>query len=102
MFTGLIQSIGQIHSQSNGVEIDGCEPFSPLSLGDSVSVDGVCLTVASITNNGFIADVSEETLERTTLGVKASDYGTVNLEPALRLSDRLGGSSSEWTCRWLG
>jgi len=62
-----------------------------LQLGDSVAVDGVCLTVAALVADGFLADVSEETLQRTTLGAKASRGGSVNLEPALRLADRLGG-----------
>ena len=64
--------------------------FGPLCLGDSVAVDGVCLTVADCVGDGFRADVSEETLGRT-LGRKAERGGAVNLEPALRLSDRLGG-----------
>ena len=91
MFTGLIQSIGQIRTKNNCVQIDGCKPFSPLTLGDSISVDGVCLTVADLSFNGFLANVSEETLTRTNLGKKAENGGLVNLEPALRLSDRLGG-----------
>ena len=46
MFTGLIQAIGTIKKNNLGVIVDGCNPFSPLKLGDSVSVDGVCLTVS--------------------------------------------------------
>jgi len=92
MFTGLIQSVGKVHSIGQGLlSIKGCEPFSPLSLGDSIAVDGVCLTVSQITTSGFQADVSPETLKRTTLGDKAKYGSYVNLEPALRLSDRLGG-----------
>tara|TARA_B100000700_G_C15009323_1_gene840115 strand:- start:732 stop:1397 length:666 start_codon:yes stop_codon:yes gene_type:complete len=91
MFTGLIQSVGKARLSSKGVIIEGCESFAPLSVGDSVAVDGVCLTVADFTEKGFWADVSEETLSRTTLGVKASKHSPVNLEPALRISDRLGG-----------
>ena len=91
MFTGLIQSIGRINRRADYVFIDGCEPFSPLQLGDSVSVDGVCLTVAELYKGGFLANVSEETLKRTTLGMKAEKGAFVNLEPALRLADRLGG-----------
>jgi riboflavin synthase len=56
-----------------------------------VAVDGVCLTVAGRLADGFRADVSEETLGRTTLAAKADRGGRVNLEPALRLADRLGG-----------
>ena len=91
MFTGLIQAVGTIQRRSSGVLVDGCGPFAPLAIGDSVAVDGVCLTVAERAGEGFLADVSEETLSRTTLGWKADRGAAVNLEPALRLSDRLGG-----------
>ena len=91
MFTGLIQSIGTIKKNNFGVVIDGCKPFSPLQLGDSISVDGVCLTVSELMNYSFTANISEETLKRTNLAEKAQRNGYVNLEPALRLSDRLGG-----------
>ena len=74
-----------------GVVIDGCKPFSPVKLGDSVSVDGVCLTVSELMKDSFLANISEETLKRTTLAEKAQKNGYVNLEPALRVSDRLGG-----------
>ncbi len=91
MFTGLIQSIGKIHQRGAGLLIEGCEPFSPLIIGESIAVDGVCLTVVDLVPNGFLADVSEETLNRTTLRKKAESGEFVNLEPALRFSDRLGG-----------
>tara|TARA_B100000965_G_C19446592_1_gene693313 strand:- start:138 stop:800 length:663 start_codon:yes stop_codon:yes gene_type:complete len=91
MFTGLIQSIGTIKKNNLGVLVNGCKPFSPLKLGDSVSVDGVCLTVSELMNDSFFANISEETLKRTNLAEKAQKNGYVNLEPALRLSDRLGG-----------
>ncbi len=91
MFTGLIQAVGTINRHGKGLVVTGCESFSPLSLGDSVSVDGVCLTVERLVPNGFLAAVSEETLKRTTLGIKCESGSAVNLEPAIRLSDRLGG-----------
>ena len=91
MFTGLIQSIGTIKKIHAGVVVDGCKSFSPIKLGDSVCVDGVCLTVSEIINDSFLANISEETLKRTNLADKAQKNGHVNLEPALRLSDRLGG-----------
>ncbi|WP_320676354.1 riboflavin synthase [Prochlorococcus sp. MIT 1300] len=91
MFTGLVQGIGKIRRRSRGLLIENCESLGPLTLGDSIAVDGVCLTVAEIVPNGFLADVSEETLRRTTLGLKADALACVNLEPALRLSDRMGG-----------
>ena len=91
MFTGLIQSIGTIKKNNVGVVVDGCKAFFPIKLGDSVSVDGVCLTVSELMNDSFFANISEETLRRTNLADKAKKNGHVNLEPALRLSDRLGG-----------
>jgi len=91
MFTGLIQSIGTIKKNNMGVVVDGCKPFSPIKIGDSISVDGVCLTVSELINDSFSAVISEETLKRTNLEEKANKNDYVNLEPALRLSDRLGG-----------
>ena len=91
MFTGLVQAVGQVELRGQRLLVQGCAPFAPLQLGDSVAVDGVCLTVAECVGDGFLADVSEETLQRTTLGAKAKCRGAVNLEPALRLADRLGG-----------
>ena len=67
------------------------DPLGPPALGDSVAGDGVCLTVAELQADGFRADVSEETLQRSTLAERARDGAGVNLEPALRLADRLGG-----------
>ncbi|MEN9541008.1 MAG: hypothetical protein RLZZ459_1099 [Cyanobacteriota bacterium] len=95
MFTGLVQAIGQLQRCSGGVELrvppgSGLDPAA-LALGDSVAVDGVCLTVVQRDAAGFRADVSEETLGRTTLAAKAERRAWVNLEPALRLADRLGG-----------
>ena len=96
MFTGLVQATGSIERAPAGVRLRwGAAPggWSPadLALGDSVAVDGVCLTVAERLADGFRADVSEETLGRTTLAAKADRRSPVNLEPALRLADRLGG-----------
>ena len=91
MFTGIVQGIGKVRRRSNGLLIENCESLGPLTLGESIAVDGVCLTVAEILPNGFFADVSEETLSRTTLGLKADELAVVNLESALSLSDRLGG-----------
>ena len=91
MFTGLIQSVGQVQRRGQSLLICGCGPFLPLNQGESIAVDGVCLTVAELSGDGFVAAVSEETLSRTTLGKKADLGGQVNLEPALRFSDRLGG-----------
>ena len=89
MFTGLVQAIGRLERSPAGVTVR--TDLACLVLGDSVAVDGVCLTVAERLADGFRADVSEETLGRSTLAERAAGGGWVNLEPALRLSDRLGG-----------
>jgi riboflavin synthase len=102
MFTGLVRAVGRLERCPAGVRLrldpgayqgSSAVPggLGPLALGDSVAVDGVCLTVAECLPDGFRADVSEETLVRTTLAARAASRAAVNLEPALRLSDRLGG-----------
>ena len=104
MFTGLVQAVGYLERCPAGVRVRlgpegsavgaaglGEMGLGHLALGDSIAVDGVCLTVAELLANGFRADVSEETLSRTTLAQRAATGSAVNLEPALRLSDRLGG-----------
>lgn len=92
MFTGLVQAVGRLERCSGGLAVR-LRPgaLGALVLGDSIAVDGVCLTVAELWPDGFRADVSDETLGRSTLGLKAQQGGAVNLEPALRLADRLGG-----------
>ena len=94
MFTGLVQAIGTVQRSGSSLLITwqhGQGLGTPLQLGDSVAVDGVCLTVTQLLPQGFSADVSGETLARSTLGAKADRGASVNLEPALRLADRLGG-----------
>ena len=91
MFTGIIQSIGKLKQEKNILEIEILDNLFDMAIGDSISVDGICLTVKEIFQNKFTVDVSEETLKKTTLGVKSSLKQIVNLEPALRVSDRLGG-----------
>lgn len=92
MFTGLVRTMGRLQRWRSGVWVRGdLEALGPLALGDSIAVDGVCLTVSRLVGDGFQADVSEETLARSNLAPKAEGGGWVNLEPALRLSDRLGG-----------
>ena len=61
MFTGLIQSTGKIRHHAASFLIDGYESFDQLVIGDSVAVDGVCLTVKEFLLKGFLVDVSEET-----------------------------------------
>ncbi|KEF41039.1 MAG: riboflavin synthase subunit alpha [Cyanobium sp. CACIAM 14] len=89
MFTGLVQAIGRLERCPDGLRVR--TDLAPLALGDSVAVDGVCLTVAERLTDGFRADVSGETLGRSTLAERAARGSRVNLEPALRLADRLGG-----------
>ncbi|MBO8218637.1 riboflavin synthase [Prochlorococcus marinus] len=91
MFTGIIQSIGKLKQERNILEIEILDNFFDMAIGDSIAVDGICLTVKEIFQNKFTVDVSEETLKKTTLGLKSNLNQIVNLEPALRISDRLGG-----------
>ena len=91
MFTGIVQSIGKLKKERNILAIEMLNNFFDMEIGDSIAVDGICLTVKEILKKKFIVDVSEETLKKTTLGLKSNMNQIVNLEPALRLSDRLGG-----------
>ena len=96
MFTGIIQSVGQIEAlqqKNNDMRLTlniGTLSVDDLALGDSVAVSGVCLTVVEKTANGFIADVSGETLSRTIAG-QWQTGDKVNLELALTPTTRLGG-----------
>jgi len=101
MFTGIVQEIGAIERIEARAGTDAAEDrridvaFADiarerLKLGDSICVDGVCLTVAALGAASFAADVSGETLRVTTLGAKRAG-ARVNLEPALRAGDSLGG-----------
>ena len=95
MFTGLVEGIGRIRGVSRAGEdmsltIEPLFPMPDLRVGESISVNGACLTVTGVKGNAFSADVSAETFSRTTLGrLKIADE--VNLERSLRLADRLGG-----------
>jgi len=96
MFTGLIQAVGHIQAkQSRGGDLRlavavGGLPMADVSLGESIAVSGVCLTVVEFDAAHFIADVSNETLALTTLGALAEN-SPVNLERALLPTTRLGG-----------
>ncbi len=96
MFTGIIQSIGTISAlQLKGGDASllvntGKLNMADVELGDSIAVNGVCLTVVAMTENSFTADVSRETLSLTSLGNLAKG-SPVNLEKALSLQTRLGG-----------
>ena len=88
MFTGIVQAVGKI-VRLNPLEIEcGKLDLSDVAVGDSVCVQGVCLTVTALTPRGFTADVSAETL-RVTAGFERP--GAVNLEKSLALGDKLGG-----------
>lgn len=95
MFTGLIEDLGTVRvfhkgSASGRITVATGLPMAEIALGDSIAVNGVCLTVVSLGDGSFNADVSPESLARTGLGELRSG-SRVNLERALRLSDRLGG-----------
>jgi riboflavin synthase len=94
MFTGIVQAVGRISEINEGTQdvrlvIDaGALGLGDVALGDSIAVNGVCLTVIELTDHTFSVDVSRETLNCTE-GLNAKNE--VNLEKALRLADRLGG-----------
>ena len=96
MFTGIVQDIGCIvalEPRAGDVRLRVAVerlPLSAVRLGDSIAVSGVCLTVVEHDAGSFAADVSNETLSRTTLGTLRAG-SSVNLEPALRAGDPLGG-----------
>jgi riboflavin synthase len=95
MFTGLIESIGTIRAvrrsgETARLDIEAAAFGSQLTRGESVAVDGACLTVETFSDESFTAFLSSETLERTTLG-DAQAGRRVNLERALKMGDRLGG-----------
>lgn len=88
MFTGIVQAVGRI-VRTGPLEVDaGALDMAGVAVGDSICVQGACLTVTSLTGRGFTADVSEETL-RVTHGLDRP--GPVNLETSLALGDKLGG-----------
>lgn len=95
MFTGLIEDLGHLRDLRRGtagarLTVATSLPMAELTIGESIAVNGACLTVTDFGGGAFSADVSAETLERSTLGALAAG-AVVNLERALRLSDRLGG-----------
>lgn len=95
MFTGIVEELGEIaaredRAQSARITIRGPKVTAGASPGDSIAVNGVCLTVTGIADGAFTADVMAETLTRSTLG--ALPLGSpVNLELPVRLDGRLGG-----------
>jgi riboflavin synthase len=95
MFTGLVEGVGRIKTiqrRQGEMQLMILPPFpaTECRVGDSIAVDGVCLTVNHLAGDLFSVDVSGETLARSTIGLLKQD-DVVNLERALRVSDRLGG-----------
>lgn len=95
MFTGIVEELGRVIrletvEDSARLTVEAPTVTQDVSLGDSVSVNGCCLTVTAVHGSTFTADLMAETLTRTTLGSQAPG-DPVNLERALRVSDRLGG-----------
>lgn len=96
MFTGIVQDVGRVVSQETRggdvrmvIAFDRFDP-SGIQLGDSICVQGCCLTAVELRDRSFAADVSRETLSLTTLG-DLTPGSSVNLEPSLRAGDPLGG-----------
>ena len=95
MFTGIVEEIGKVRgiihgSKSIKLTIQCSRITDDIKLGDSIAVNGICLTVTKLGSDEFTADVMPETMRRTGLENLKVGYG-VNLERALRLADRLGG-----------
>jgi riboflavin synthase len=95
MFTGIIEDLGVIRridrkGDSASFIIETSLDLSDTKIGDSISVNGVCLTIVSISKNSFGVDISHETLSRSNLSLTKVNQ-KLNLERALKLSDRLGG-----------
>ena len=90
MFTGLVQTIGIIEQRDHDRLVIHCPDLvAKIVIGDSIAVNGVCLTATQISSTNFTADVSPETLGRTNFGDRKLKY--VNLELALAVGDRIGG-----------
>lgn len=95
MFTGIVEEKGKVlsmkkGSSSTGLSIKAEKVFGDLNVGDSVAVNGVCLTVSGLTENVFTADIMNETLDRSSLGeLRVND--NVNLERAMAANGRFGG-----------
>ena len=95
MFTGIVEELGAIRAVRRGaasavLSIGAAEVLSDLKIGDSVAVNGVCLTVTSLDDGGFTADVMHETLSRSSLGALVPG-SRVNLERAMPANGRFGG-----------
>ncbi|SEN46968.1 riboflavin synthase alpha chain [Peptostreptococcus russellii] len=95
MFTGIVEEVGRVSSIKNSTNsaiftIEAEKVLEESKIGDSISVNGVCLTVTDISSKSFSADIMHESLKRSSLG-ELKKGSRVNLERALKLSTRLGG-----------
>ena len=91
MFTGIIEEVGRLKNFDGGrIEISCEKILEDVKIGDSISTNGICLTVTDFAENFFAADVMPETIRRTSLS-ELHDGGKVNLERAMKISDRFGG-----------
>jgi riboflavin synthase len=91
MFTGIVEELGRIERFENGVlRIAATDVIADARLGDSIAVNGCCLTLVAQGDGWWEADVSDETVSRTSLA-RAEAGDSVNLERAVRVNDRLGG-----------
>lgn len=95
MFTGLVEELGFVQAMARGsksvrLTISAAKVLSDVKLGDSIAVNGTCLTVVAVSASSFTADVMPETVDRTVLA-KLKNGDRVNLERTLAVGDRLGG-----------
>jgi riboflavin synthase len=91
MFTGIVEELGRLESLDGGrLRIAATRVIDDVAIGDSIAVNGCCLTVVAFGDGWWEADVSDETISRTSLAGLQPDDG-INLERAVKVSDRLGG-----------
>ena len=91
MFTGIIEEVGRLKNFDGArIEISCTKILEDIKIGDSISTNGICLTVTNFAENFFEADVMPETFRRTSLA-ELHAGGVVNLERAMKISDRFGG-----------
>ena len=91
MFTGIVEEVGIVSKiTNNGMTVKALRVLSDVKLGDSIAVNGTCLTAVSFSNSEFSVDLSPETMRRTSLS-QLTEGSRVNLERALSASDRMGG-----------
>ena len=91
MFTGIVEEVGIVKDlKGQRLVVQAQKVMADLKLGDSIAVNGACLTVVQREDNTFTVELSPETLRRTSLGVLSVGHG-INLERPLAVSDRLGG-----------